>query len=55
MQNVPKGLVEVGPSFEQHYRPVLDLHGWKVAAMLRFCDMVNPEKPYRVERHMNIN
>lgn len=54
MSNVPENLVEIGVSFEQTYRPVLDFHGWKVA-MLRHFDVVAPEKFYRVERHWNTN
>jgi ureidoglycolate hydrolase len=52
--DIPNHLVEIGSSFEQTYRPVLDFHGWKVA-MLRHFDIVAPEKFYRVERHRNTN
>ncbi len=47
-------LVDVGSSFEQTYRPVLDFDGWKVA-MLRHFDVVAPETFHRVERHWNTN
>lgn len=52
--NIPQSLVEIGVSFEQTYKPVLDFHGWRVA-MLRHCDAVVPETFYRVERHRNTN
>ncbi len=54
MSAVPQRLVEIGKSFEQTYKPVLDFHGWKVA-MLRYFDVVAPETFYRVERHWNTN
>ncbi|HML22882.1 MAG TPA: hypothetical protein PKD09_14620 [Aggregatilinea sp.] len=50
----PQHLVQVGLSFEQTYRPVLDFDGWKVA-MLRYFDVVAPETFHRVERHWNTN
>ena len=51
---LPQHLVQIGKSFEQTYKPVLDFHGWKVA-MLRYFDVVAPETFYRVERHWNTN
>ena len=54
MMDIPAHLVEIGSSFEQTYKPVLDFHGWKVA-MLRHFDIVAPETFYRVERHRNTN
>ena len=54
MSTVPENLVEIGASFEQTYKPVLDFHGWKVA-MLRHFTVVAPEHFYRVERHWNTN
>jgi cupin fold WbuC family metalloprotein len=54
MANVPEELVEIGSSFEQTYRPVLDFHGWKIA-MLRHFDVVDPDTFYRLERHWNTN
>ncbi len=33
---------------------MLDFHGWKVA-ILRYFEVVAPEKFYRVERHWNTN
>ncbi len=52
--NIPGNLLEIGASFEQTYKPVLDFHGWKVA-MLRHFDVVSPATFYRVERHWNTN
>jgi cupin fold WbuC family metalloprotein len=54
MPDISQNLVEVGVSFEQTYKPVLDFHGWKVA-MLRHFEVVAPETFYRVERHWNTN
>jgi len=54
MKVVPDRLVQVGSSFEQTYKPVLNFHGWKVA-MLRYFDVVAPENFHRVERHWNTN
>lgn len=54
MQNIPKDVVEVGASFEQAYRPVLDFCAWKVAMLRRF-DVVDPQRVHRVERHTNTN
>ncbi len=54
MSEIPPRLMEVGASFEQTYKPVLDFHGWKVA-MLRHFDIVAPETFYRAERHWNTN
>jgi len=54
MKVVPDRLVQVGSSFEQTYKPVLNFHGWKVA-MLRYLDVVAPENFHRVERHWNTN
>jgi ureidoglycolate hydrolase len=54
MNSVPEHLVEIGASFEQTYKPVLDFHGWKVA-MLRHFAVVAAEGFYRVERHWNTN
>jgi ureidoglycolate hydrolase len=51
---IPGALLEVGMSFEQKYRPVLDFHGWRVA-MLRYFDAVAPETFHRVERHRETN
>jgi ureidoglycolate hydrolase len=52
--NLPANLVEIGLSFEQTYKPVLDFHGWRVA-MLRHFEVVAPETFHRVERHWNTN
>ncbi|MGH2531549.1 MAG: hypothetical protein ACRDJW_04505 [Thermomicrobiales bacterium] len=52
MDDVPPRLVEVGASFAQTYRPLLDLGDWMVA-MLRQFDVVAPAKFHRVERHRN--
>lgn len=49
---LPQHLVQIGKSFEQTYKPVLDFHGWKVA-MLRYFEVVAPETFYHVERHWN--
>ncbi|WP_119070852.1 hypothetical protein [Aggregatilinea lenta] len=54
MAAAPQHLVNIGSSFEQAYRPVLDFDGWKVA-MLRHFDVVAPETLRRVERHWNTN
>jgi len=54
MYAIPQHLLTVGRSFEQTYKPVLDFEGWKVA-MLRYFDVVEPERFYRVERHWNTN
>jgi hypothetical protein len=54
MNSVPTNLVEIGASFEQRYKPVLDFAGWRVA-MLRHCDHVEANKFYRVERHRETN
>jgi ureidoglycolate hydrolase len=54
MPSISPSLVEIGSSFEQTYRPVLDFHGWKVA-MLRYFEVVAPNTFYRVERHWNTN
>ncbi len=51
---VPTSLVEIGESFEQRYKPVLDFHGWRVA-MLRYFDAVSPEGFRQVERHRETN
>lgn len=47
-------LIEIGRSFEQTYKPVLDFAGWRVA-MLRHFDVVDAESFRRVERHRNTN
>jgi hypothetical protein len=52
--DIPNALLEIGKSFEQTYKPVLDFHGWRVA-MLRYCDHVDAHKLHRVERHRNTN
>ena len=52
--HIPGALLEVGMSFEQKYKPVLDFHGWRVA-MLRHFDATAPETFYRVERHRETN
>ena len=54
MSEIPERLVQIGSSFEQTYKPVLDFDGWKVA-MLRHFDVVSPETFHRVERHWNAN
>lgn len=54
MAAAPQHLVDVGSSFEQTYKPVLDFQGWKVA-MLRHFEVVAPEAFHRVERHWNTN
>jgi hypothetical protein len=51
---IPGELVEIGKSFQQAYKPVLDFHGWRVA-MLRYCDHVDASQLYRVERHRETN
>src|SRR4051794_23699822 len=53
-RTVPTRLMEIGESFEQTYKPVLDFHGWRVA-MLRHNDAAVPENLYRVERHRETN
>ncbi len=53
-RTVPTKLVEVGESFEQKYKPVLDFHGWRVA-MLRHFDATAPENLHQVERHRKTN
>jgi len=54
MNSIPANLVEIGVSFEQKYKPVLDFAGWRVA-MLRHCDHVEPSAFYRIERHRETN
>ena len=54
MKQIPEHLVNIGKSFEQTYKPVLDFEGWKVA-MLRHFNEVDPRRFYRVERHWNTN
>jgi len=54
MEKVSEKLVEIGSSFEQAYKPVLDFHGWRVA-MLRHFEVVSPKLFHRVERHNDTN
>ena len=54
MTEIPRRLLEIGRSFEQAYKPVIDCDGWRVA-MLRHFDAVDPESFRRVERHRKTN
>jgi len=51
---IPGRLLEIGRSFEQAYKPVLDFEGWRIA-MLRHFDVVDSGSFRRVERHRNTN
>lgn len=53
-QYVPDHLLQVGRSFEQTYRPVLEFEGW-IVAMLRYCIDVSQDKFHHVERHQTSN
>lgn len=52
--NVPDHLIQVGRSFEQTYRPVLEFEGW-IVAMLRHCKDVSQDNFHHVERHETSN
>jgi ureidoglycolate hydrolase len=54
MENVPAYLSEISEWFGPGYKPLLDFHGWRVAA-LRYADMVDPKQLHRVERHNHSN
>jgi hypothetical protein len=47
---IPSHLLEIGESFEQKFKPVLNLDGWRVA-MLRYSDATDVAKFHQVERH----
>ncbi|GEM_PF-5507813 len=51
---VPTSPIEVGESFEQKYKSVLDFHGWRVA-MLRHFEGAAPKTFHRVEHHRETN
>jgi uncharacterized protein YjlB len=49
-QSVPPYLVQIGESFEQKYKPVLDFEGWRLA-MLRHSEATDRDRFNRLERH----
>ena len=47
---IPSNLLQIGESFEQGYKPVLDFDGWRVA-MLRHSDATDIDRFSRIEKH----
>jgi hypothetical protein len=50
LNKIPGHLVQIGESFEQKYKPVLDFDGWRVA-MLRHSEATDINTFNRIERH----
>jgi hypothetical protein len=48
--NIPTHLIEIGESFEQRFKPVLNIDSWRVA-MLRHSEATEKNKFHQVERH----